>query len=98
MVREIPVEDYLEDGRYVIRVVLPGVDPEKDLDVTITGDVLTIRVVRPGTSHGAVRSVQLPTGANLKHLTVTFGDDVLEIIAEMPQWATRTRRLPVLPR
>jgi nucleotide-binding universal stress UspA family protein len=39
----VPVEDYLRDGEYVLRAELPGVDPERDIEVTVTRDILTIR-------------------------------------------------------
>jgi HSP20 family molecular chaperone IbpA len=37
------VEDGVKDGYYVLRAELPGVDPEKDIDVTVSGGVLTIK-------------------------------------------------------
>ena len=36
------VEDYAEDDRYVVRAELPGLDPEKDIEVTVDAGVLTI--------------------------------------------------------
>ncbi|RLV04619.1 heat-shock protein Hsp20 [Streptomyces griseocarneus] len=31
------------DGTYVLRAQLPGVDPEKDISITVEGDTLTVR-------------------------------------------------------
>ena len=39
----IPVDEFIEAGTYVVRADLPGIDPEKDVEVTIDGDLLTIR-------------------------------------------------------
>ena len=34
------VEDYVQDNRYVVRAELPGVDPEKDIEVTVEAGTL----------------------------------------------------------
>jgi HSP20 family molecular chaperone IbpA len=31
---------YVRDGSYVVRAELPGIDPEKDLEVTVSGGIL----------------------------------------------------------
>ena len=38
----VRVEDYRDAGDYVVRAELPGVDPEKDVEVTWENDMLTI--------------------------------------------------------
>lgn len=35
------VEDYTREGRYVIRAELPGLDPEKDIEVTVDDGTLS---------------------------------------------------------
>jgi HSP20 family molecular chaperone IbpA len=40
------VEDYTEDGTYMIRAELPGVDPDKDVEVTVESGLLTIHAER----------------------------------------------------
>jgi HSP20 family protein len=42
----IRMEDFIRDGRYVVRAELPGVDPEKQVEVTVRSGVLTIRAER----------------------------------------------------
>jgi HSP20 family molecular chaperone IbpA len=39
------LESFIDSGKLVIRAELPGVDP-KDVDITVTGDQLTIRGTR----------------------------------------------------
>ena len=39
------IESFIDSGKLIIRADLPGVDP-KDVDVTVTGDQLTIRAAR----------------------------------------------------
>ena len=36
------LESYLENGRLIVRADLPGIDP-KEVEITATGDQLTIR-------------------------------------------------------
>ena len=39
----IKVEDYTEEGRYVVRAEIAGIDPEKELEVWAGSGYLTIR-------------------------------------------------------
>ena len=42
----IRLEDELKEGRYEVRAELPGVDPAKDVDITVRDGVLTIKAER----------------------------------------------------
>ena len=42
----IKVEEFTDQDHIVIRAELPGVDPERDIDVTVDDGVLTIRAER----------------------------------------------------
>ena len=42
----IRVEERLTDGTYVLRAELPGIDPAKDVEITVTEGVLTLRAER----------------------------------------------------
>lgn len=71
------VEDYVEDGRYVVRAELPGINPDSDLEVTVSKGILTIKAERQEENHGRhhsefrygtfARSVTLPAGADEEH-------------------------------
>ena len=52
----MPVEDYIQDDRYVLRAELPGVNPETDLTVTASDGVLTIKADKPDKTEGAHHS------------------------------------------
>jgi HSP20 family protein len=87
--RIIRVEDYVAEGRYVVRAELPGIDPEKDVEVTVDGGVLHIRAEkttekkephRSEFSYGSFyRSVTLPPGAKTDDVKATYRAGVLEI-------------------
>src|SRR5665647_3642478 len=40
------IEDRLEQDRYVVRAEIPGVDPDKDVQITVDDGVLTISAER----------------------------------------------------
>lgn len=85
----IRVEDYTEDGRYVIRAEIAGIDPEKDLDVSVGADYLTIHAERSSKHEGPHRSefrygsfsrtLQLPAGADTNDVTAEYADGILTV-------------------
>lgn len=101
-------EDCVEDGRYVLRAELPGVDPEKDIDVTAANGVLTIKAERhrdtPGRHHSEfrygtfARSFALPPDADEDHIRAIYGHGILEITADLKQDAAEreSRHIPVM--
>lgn len=85
----VRVEDYIIDGRYVLRAELPGIDPDKDVEVTLTEGVLHIRAEKTKTvtephrsefAYGSLtRSVTLPSTAQMDDVKAMYKDGVLEI-------------------
>lgn len=85
----VRVEDYVDDGDYVLRAELPGIDPEKDVEVTVENDMLTIRGERreetKDKSHREFhygsfrRTITLPKGASADKITASYTDGVLEV-------------------
>ncbi len=99
------VEDYLEDDRYVVRAELPGVDPEKDIEITIDAGTLTIRAERreeQKESHRTefrygsfTRSVTLPRQADIEHITASYDQGILKVIVPMRETKPEGRKIPV---
>jgi len=85
----IRIEDYTEDGHYVVRAEIAGVDPEKELEVAVGGGYLTINAVRSSrteTQHRSEfrygsfsRTVDLPAGADAEDVTAEYADGVLTV-------------------
>ncbi len=100
------VEDYVKDGQYVLRAELPGIDPEKDLEVTVSHGILTIKADRLDETEGPhrsefcygafARSVPLPANADEAHIQATYGNGVLEVVAALHEPDSTQRRIPVL--
>ncbi len=101
------IESFVEHDKVVIRADLPGVDP-KDVDVTVTGDTLTIRGKRERTHEGEgrdylhrevtygsfERSITLPAGVNPDQIKAAYKNGVLELTAPVPKELS-PRKVPV---
>jgi HSP20 family molecular chaperone IbpA len=91
----IRVESYTDDGRFVVRADLPGVDPDKDIEVNVDGDVLTIRGERRDEQHdnthsevrygSFTRSIRLPKGADANDVTARYDAGVLVVSVPMTE-------------
>ncbi len=103
----VRMEDYAEDGRYVVRAELPGIDPEKDLEVTVSKGILTIKANRQEGSHGKhhsefhygtyARSVRLPEGADEEHVEAVYDNGILDItVALASKNGEASRTIPVM--
>jgi len=91
--RPMPVEECDEEGCFVIRAELPGVDIEHGLDVYVRGHRLEIRATRgpceTTNEHAARHSefrygrfwrvLTLPPGARQSEIEATSRDGILEV-------------------
>ena len=85
----IRIEDYTEDGQYVVRAEIAGIDPEKDLEVSVGAGCLSIRAIRSGQVEGKHRSefrygsfsrtIELPPGADADSVTADYSGGILTI-------------------
>jgi HSP20 family molecular chaperone IbpA len=83
------VEEMARDNRYLIRAELPGLDPEKDIEVTVDGATLTIHAERRQEDSGPHRSefrygsltrlVTLPVKVDATDVTARYERGVLEV-------------------
>ena len=104
------LEDYVKDGAYVLRAELPGVDPEKDIEVTVSKGVLTISARRHEETEGKhrsefrygafARSITLPEGADQDHIRASYDKGVLEVVVTLKDQAAEKaqKRVPVTMR
>lgn len=87
------VEEFVDDKTLVVRAELPGIDPDKDVDISVVDGELQIQAEREAKSehkdkdsyrsefqYGSfLRTVTLPPGATEADVTATYADGVLEI-------------------
>lgn len=87
--RLMRLEDEMKDGRYQVRAEVPGVDPEKDIDITVRDGHLTIKAERTEKkdfdgrsefSYGSfVRTLSLPAGADEDNIEATYDKGILTV-------------------
>jgi HSP20 family protein len=92
------VEEFMDEGTLVVRAELPGIDPDKDVELSVANGVLHIRAQREEKTekgdkegyrsefrYGAfVRNVSLPEGVNDDDVAATYKDGILEVRIPMP--------------
>lgn len=97
----IRVEEMVDGNTLVVRAELPGIDPDKDVDVTVADGVLSIRAERQEKKehkdkdsyrsefrYGSfMRRVPLPSGVQQDDVSASYKDGVLEVRAPMPDQA-----------
>jgi len=99
------IDDRLDDGRYVVRAELPGIDPDRDVEISVSDGVLTIsgerrdEHVEKGRSefrYGSfVRQVTLPSGAKEEELTARYQDGILEVSVPIEASTPQSRKIPI---
>ena|SRR5690242_10197821 len=103
------LESYVDDGKFIVRLDMPGVDP-KDIEVNVTEGMLTVRAKREETQevkkkdylrrevrYGSIeRAMALPKGIKAEDLKAAYGDGVLELTAPLPkEIAAKQVKVPV---
>ena len=107
----IRVEEMVDGNTLVVRAELPGIDPERDVDVTVTDGVLSIKAERQEkTEHkdkdsyrsefrygSFVRRLALPSGVQQGDVTASYKDGVLEVRAPLPdqQEVASASKIPI---
>lgn len=101
----IRVEDFVEDGIYVLRAEIPGIDPDKDVELNVLDDVLTIRGERKEEQqkrnrhefhYGSFeRTVRLPRGTKTEDIKASYNDGVLELRIPFDGEEPKILRIPV---
>jgi HSP20 family molecular chaperone IbpA len=101
----VRVEDFVEEGTYVLRAELPGVDPDRDIDLEVNADSLSIRGQRREETrdrnhhefhYGSFsRTVPLPRGVKAEDVKASYTDGVLEVRIPIPTEAQQTQRIPI---
>ncbi|MGO4584496.1 Hsp20/alpha crystallin family protein [Arthrobacter sp. 2RAF6] len=93
------IEQYQEGDTLVVRVDLPGIDPETDVDISVAEDTLHIQARREEDAERVdkkgyrtelrygerSRSIPLPRGVSQDGIVATYEDGVLEIRIQLPE-------------
>lgn len=101
----IRVDEFHEDGARVVRAELPGVDPDKDVELTVADGMLHIRAERreeERTEEGGylrhelrvgsfTRTLPLPEGVSEADIAAEYKDGILEIRIPAPEPVPATK-------
>jgi HSP20 family protein len=104
----IRVEEYRQDGALVVRAELPGIDSDKDVELTVSDGMLHIRAerreeerqeekgyLRQELRYGSLaRSLPLPDGVTESDITATCKSGILEVRIREPK-REPTRKIPI---
>ena len=74
------MEEHMADGRYVVQAELPGVDPAKDMEVSVAQGILTIRAERHEDMQAQHRS-EFRYGTFTRHIALPVTADAADIKA-----------------
>ena len=87
--QEMRVEVFQEGERRIVRADLPGVDPDKDISVTVDDGLLRIHGERRAEEHDQYRTeirygsfdrvLTLPVGTKPEDITAAYADGVLTV-------------------
>jgi predicted unusual protein kinase regulating ubiquinone biosynthesis (AarF/ABC1/UbiB family)/HSP20 family molecular chaperone IbpA len=99
------LEETIRDECYVIRAELPGLDPENDIEITVDGQILTIRAERRQQDSGPHRSefrygsltrtVRLTSRVDAADVTARYEKGVLEISIPVGVVKPEGTRIPI---
>lgn len=104
------VEQLQEDGHLVVRAELPGIDPERDVEVSVADGILHITAHREERSehkgrHGYrsefrygsfSRDLPLPNGVQTDAIQAEYKDGILEVRAPWPtEVAPQATKIPI---
>lgn len=103
------LEEFTQDGSLVIRAEMPGIDPDKDVEISMHDGMLHIRAERRESSetkdtsefrsefrYGMFeRTLPLPAGVSETDVTATYKDGILEVRLPKASGAT-TATVPVV--
>ncbi len=106
---DIRVEEQLMDGEFIVRADLPGIDPDRDVDITVGDGRLHIRAERRSETKeedkGRYRSevrygsftriVPIPRGLTENDVKASYKDGVLEVRIPAPEPTKKSTKVPI---
>lgn len=105
----LKVEEYKEDDELVVRAEIPGIDPDNDVEITVTDHTLRLRAerrqesktddkqgYRSEFSYGAyTRTVPLPVGTTDADIKASYVDGILEVRIPIDTEEATARKVPI---
>jgi HSP20 family protein len=107
--RSLRIEEFRENDTLVVRAELPGIDPDKDVEISVAEGRLTIRAerreetkeerkgyVRSEFEYGSLlRVVPLPPGADESSVSASYADGILEVRVPVETASAAPKRIQI---
>lgn len=103
--RLMRLEDEMKDGHYEVRAEIPGVDPAKDIDISLRDGQLTIKAERSERnefdgcsefSYGSyVHTVSLPACADEDDVKATYDKGILTVSIAIDEAKLAEKHVPI---
>jgi HSP20 family protein len=105
----LKVEEFEDDGQLVVRAEMPGIDPDEDVEITVSDRTLHLRAERRSEKktedkkgyrsefqYGSfTRTLTLPVGATEADVKATYHDGILEVRIPIDTAEAETKKIPV---
>lgn len=101
----IRIEDELTDDKYVVRAELPGIDPKKDVEVTVRDGMLTLKAertveeksdTRSEFTYGSfIRSMPLPNGFEEDKVKADYDKGILTVTVPLSESKSQGKQITV---
>ena len=101
----IRIEDFVKDGHYVIRAELPGIDPDKDVTLTVADRSVTISAERKEETEDGYRSefrygsftrtITLPGEAKTDSVKADYAKGILTVTIDLDKKKNTERKIPI---
>ena len=105
----LKVEEYEMDGKLVVRAEMPGLDPDKDVEITVADGRLHVQAERRSEAttddkkgyrsefrYGMFeRTLRLPPGATEKDIKATYAAGILEVSIPIDATELEAKRIPI---
>jgi HSP20 family protein len=103
------VEEFEDGDALVVKAEMPGLDPENDVEISVSDQTLRIRAERHQETkveekgryrsefrYGRFsRSIPLPAGATDEDVKATYRDGILEVRVPVDRGTAEARKIPV---
>lgn len=103
------VEEFTDGDEAIVRVEMPGIDPDKDVEIVVSDHTLRLRAERreetKAEEKGGYRSefrygsftrtVSLPAGATEKDVKATYKDGILEVRVPIDRATAEAKKIPI---
>jgi len=106
---DMRVEEFVEDDKLVVRAEMPGIDPDRDVEIDVRDHSLRIRAQRRRERHGDdagrfhsefhygtfTRVVPLSSTVSEKDVKASYRDGILEVRVPIDKKDAKAKKIPI---